>query len=101
ASPPMPLQPDIPDIPYLSTLIVPALRAAGVGGGLTARPGETQASPEPEVTANPPAAPDPNRHDVTSLRSGPPQCHIVAVETPAEASGSRDETTPTRDGSRS
>jgi precorrin-4/cobalt-precorrin-4 C11-methyltransferase len=89
------------DIPYLSTLIVPALRAAGIGTGLTARPSETQASPEPEVTANPPAAPDPNRHDVTSSRSGPPRCHIVAVETPAEVPGSRDETTPARDGSRS
>jgi len=28
---------DIPDIPYLSTLIVPALRASGVGVGLAAR----------------------------------------------------------------
>ena len=87
APPPMPLQPDIPDIPYLSTLIVPALRAAGIGGGLTARPGETQASADTEVTANPPAAPDPNRHDVTSSRSGPPRCHIVAVETPPKHPG--------------
>ena len=101
APPPMPLQPDIPDIPYLSTLIVPARRAAGVGGGLTAGLGEAQASADTEVTANPPAAPNPNRHDVTSSRSGPPRCHIVAVETPAEVPGSRDETTPARDGSRS
>jgi precorrin-4/cobalt-precorrin-4 C11-methyltransferase len=68
-------QADISDIPYLSTLIVPALRAAGIGVGLTARPGETQAPPESEVTAASPAAP------------------------PAEVPGSRDETTPARDGS--
>jgi precorrin-4/cobalt-precorrin-4 C11-methyltransferase len=85
---------DIPNIPYLSTLIVPALRAAGIGVGLTARPGETQAPPEPEVTAVPPPAPHPNRDDVTSSRSYAGQCHIVPVETPAELSGSRDETTP-------
>ena len=87
------------DIPYLSTLIVPALRAAGIGTGLAARPSETQASPEPEVTANPPAAPDPNRHDVTSWRSGPPRCHIVAVESPAEAPEQHAEDAPARDGS--
>ena len=94
-------QTDIPDIPYLSTLIVPALRTPGIGGGLIARPAETQAFPEPEVTATRPTAPNPNRHDVTSLRSGPPQCDIVAVEDPAEVPGSRDEETPARDGSRS
>ena len=75
-------QTDIPDIPYLSTLIVPALRTPGIGGGLIARPAETQAFPEPEVTATRPTAPNPNRHDVTSSRSGPPQCDIVAVEAP-------------------
>jgi precorrin-4/cobalt-precorrin-4 C11-methyltransferase len=92
-------QADIPDIPYLSTLIVPALRTPGIGGGLIARPAETQAFPEPEVTATRPTAPNPNRHDVTSSRSGPPQCDIVAVEDPAEIPGSRDEETPARDGS--
>jgi precorrin-4/cobalt-precorrin-4 C11-methyltransferase len=92
-------QADIPDIPYLSTLIVPALRTPGIGGGLIARPAETQAFPEPEVTATRPTAPNPNRHDVTSSRSGPPQCDIVAVEDPAEVPGSRDEETPARDGS--
>ena len=97
--PPVP-QTDIPDIPYLSTLIVPALRTPGIGGGLIARPAETQAFPEPEVTATRPTAPNPNRHDVTSSRSGPPQCDIVAVErTPAEVPGSRAEGTPARDGS--
>ena len=92
-------QADIPDIPYLSTLIVPALRTPGIGGGLIARPAETQAFPEAEVTATSPTAPNPNRHDVTSSRSGPPQCDIVAVEDPAEVPGSRDEETPARDGS--
>ena len=48
---PAPPQADIPDIPYLSTLIVPALRTSGIGAGLIARLGETQAPPEPEVTA--------------------------------------------------
>ena len=101
AAPPAPAPPqaDIPDIPYLSTLVVPALRTPGIGGGLIARPAETQAPPEPEVTATPPAAPDPNRHDVTSLRSGPPRCDIVAVESPAEVPGSRDEKTLACDGS--
>jgi precorrin-4/cobalt-precorrin-4 C11-methyltransferase len=92
-------QADIPDIPYLSTLIVPALRAAGIGAGLTARPGETQAPPEPEVTATPPAAPSPNHDNVTSPWSGPPRCDIAVVAPPAEVPGSRDETTPARDGS--
>jgi precorrin-4/cobalt-precorrin-4 C11-methyltransferase len=39
-----PSKADIPDIPYLSTLIVPARRAAGIGSGLAARPRETQAA---------------------------------------------------------
>jgi precorrin-4/cobalt-precorrin-4 C11-methyltransferase len=92
-------QADIPDIPYLSTLIVPALRAAGIGAGLTARPSETQAPPEPEVTAAPPGASNPNHDDVTSSWSGPLQSHIVVVGAPAEVPRSRDETTPVRDGS--
>ena len=75
---PTPPYADIPDIPYLSTLIVPALRTSGIGAGLTARPAEAQAPPEPEVTATPPAAPDP---------------------TPAEVPGSRDQKAPARDGS--
>ena len=40
-APPAPPQADIPDIPYLSTLIVPALRTPGIGAGLIAHPGET------------------------------------------------------------
>src|SRR5205823_5731390 len=71
---------DIPDIPYLSTLIVPALRTSGIGASLTARPGETQAPPEPEVTVNPSVVPGP-------------------VENAAEVPGQRTETTPARDGS--
>jgi precorrin-4/cobalt-precorrin-4 C11-methyltransferase len=42
---PAPSKADIPDIPYLSTLIVPARRAAGIGSGLAARPREAQATP--------------------------------------------------------
>ena len=112
AAPPAPApalpKTDIPDIPYLSTLIVPALRTPGIGGGLIARPAETQAFPEPEVTATRPTAPNPNRHDVTLWRSGPPQCDIVAVEPhPGEAgqrvggAGQRPGGAPARDGSRS
>jgi precorrin-2/cobalt-factor-2 C20-methyltransferase len=63
---PTPVNTDIPDIPYLSTLIVPALRAPGVGVGLSARPSETQASAETEVTETPPPAPHRNHDDVTS-----------------------------------
>jgi precorrin-4/cobalt-precorrin-4 C11-methyltransferase len=74
------LQGDIPDIPYLSTLIVPALRASGIGAGLASRPGEAQAPADTEVTAAPPPAP-----------------HPVAADT--EEAGSRDETAPARDGS--
>ena len=95
------LHADIPDIPYLSSLIVPALRTSGIGAGLTARPGETQAPSEPEVTATPPAAPNPNRHDVTSLRSGPPRCDIVAVESLAEVPEQHPEDAPASDGSQS
>ncbi len=98
ADPPPP-NTDIPDIPDLSTLIVPALRASGIGSGLAARPGETQASAETEVTPTPPPAPHQNHGDVTSSWSGPPQCHIVVVESPGEVAGSSDETTPARDGS--
>jgi len=90
---------DIPDIPYLSTLIVPALRAPGVGAGLASRPRETQASSEPEVTATPPTAPRPNHGDVTSPWPGPPQCHMAVVEGPAETSGSGVGTTLAGDGS--
>jgi precorrin-4/cobalt-precorrin-4 C11-methyltransferase len=90
---------DIPDIPYLSTLIVPALRAASIGVGLTVRPSETQAPPEPEVTATLPPAPSPNHDDFTSPWSEPLQSHIVVVGDPAEVPRSRDETTPARDGS--
>jgi precorrin-4/cobalt-precorrin-4 C11-methyltransferase len=79
--PPVSLKADVPDIPYLSTLIIPALRAPGVGAGLASRPRETQASAETEVTAAPPPAPHP-------------------VESPAEVPRSRDATTPARDGSR-
>ena len=50
---------DIPDIPYLSPLIVPARRAAGIGAGLT--------------------APHPNHDDVTSSWSEPSRRHIVVV----------------------
>ena len=57
---PAPQKADIPDIPYLSTLIVPARRAARIGSGLAARPGETQAPAETEVTAAPPPASRPN-----------------------------------------
>jgi len=98
---PASLKADIPDIPYLSTLIVPALRAAGIGAGLASRPGETQAPTEPEVTATLPAAPSPDHDDVTSSWSGPPRCDIVVVGAPAEVPVSRDETTPARDGSQS
>jgi len=72
-------QADIPDIPYLSTLIVPALRVSGVGSGLIARPSETQASADTEVTAPPAPAPPQNHDDVTSSWPGPPRCHIVVV----------------------
>jgi precorrin-4/cobalt-precorrin-4 C11-methyltransferase len=81
ASPASP-QADIPDIPYLSTLIVPVTRPAR-GASL----------------AQPPSAAESNRHDVTSSRSYAAQCHIEPVAAPAEVPGSRDETTPARDGS--
>jgi precorrin-4/cobalt-precorrin-4 C11-methyltransferase len=40
---------DIPDIPYLSTLIVPARRDARIGGGLDARPRGTSRDQGPPV----------------------------------------------------
>jgi precorrin-4/cobalt-precorrin-4 C11-methyltransferase len=90
---------DIPDIPYLSTLIVPALRAADIGAGLTARPGETQATPEAEVTAIPPRVSNPNHGDVTSPWSEPQQSHIAVVGEGAKAGEQRTKTTSARDGS--
>jgi precorrin-4/cobalt-precorrin-4 C11-methyltransferase len=87
---------DIPDIPYLSTLIVPALRAAGIGTGLSTDPPETQAPPEPEVTATPPGTSTSNHGDVTSAWSGPPRCDIAVVEEGAEAGEQRTKATPAR-----
>jgi precorrin-4/cobalt-precorrin-4 C11-methyltransferase len=95
APPPGPSKADIPDIPYLSTLIVPALRAAGIGSGLAAGPraeqSATEVPPGPEVTATPPTAPHPNHDDVTSSWSGPPRCHIVVVEGASEVQGPGEE----------
>ena len=101
AAPSAPLQTDIPGIPYLSTLIIPALRTAGIGSGLSARSSEAQALSETEVTATPSAAPGPvedpaeaNRHDVTSSRSYPAQCHIVPVAADAQGAPARDGSQP-------
>lgn len=77
--PPSPAPADIPDIPYLSTLIVPALRASGVGSGLAAHPAETQVPVDTEVTAALAPSPHDNRHDVTSSRSYAAHCHIEPV----------------------
>jgi precorrin-4/cobalt-precorrin-4 C11-methyltransferase len=96
---PASLQADISNIPYLSTLIIPALRASGIGGRLTARPSETQATAEAEVTATPPGAPNPNHGDVTSPWSEPRQGHIAVVGEGAKAGEQRTEATPARDGS--
>jgi precorrin-4/cobalt-precorrin-4 C11-methyltransferase len=93
-------QADIPDIPYLSTLIVPALRAPGAGAGLAAGPVETQATAEAEVTPPPPGAPNPNHGNVTSPWSEPLQSHIAVVGEGAMAGEQRTEATPARDGSR-
>ena len=54
---------DIPDIPYLSTLIVPVPRTAR-GSSL----------------ARDPSARESSRPDVTSMRSEPPRCDIGAIE---------------------
>jgi precorrin-4/cobalt-precorrin-4 C11-methyltransferase len=59
---PAPPNPNIPDIPYLSTLIVPASRTAR-GASL----------------AQAPSAAESNRPDVTSTRSYAGQCHIDLV----------------------
>jgi precorrin-4/cobalt-precorrin-4 C11-methyltransferase len=58
---------DIPDIPYLSTLIVP-VRRDGRGASLG------QEAPAGAAI----------RHDVTSMRSYPPRCDIEAVEIRAQ-----------------
>jgi precorrin-4/cobalt-precorrin-4 C11-methyltransferase len=65
---PAPPPPDIPDIPYLSTLIVP-VRRQGRGASLA------QEAP----------AREPMRHDVTSRRFYAPRCDIEAVEIRAPA----------------
>ena len=63
---------DIPDIPYLSTLIVPALRPSATGAAL--RPA-TQEAPTGESS----------RHDVPSSRSWPAQCSIEPAATRLQA----------------
>jgi precorrin-4/cobalt-precorrin-4 C11-methyltransferase len=65
---PAPAPSDIPDIPYLSTLIAPAprtIRGASLAHDLSA--GES------------------DRHDVTSMRSQPPRCDIDAVAVSGQA----------------
>ena len=85
---PPPAANDIPDIPYLSTLIIPVRRPSGIGSALVTRPGEPQAvAAAPagtQVTRTPDVAPHPNHADVTSVLPGPPQCHIAVAE-PAAA----------------
>jgi precorrin-4/cobalt-precorrin-4 C11-methyltransferase len=93
---PASLKADIPDIPYLSTLIVPALRASGIGTGLASRPRGKQAPSAPKVTAAMPGAPTPNHDDVTSSWSEPLQSHIVVVGEGAEAGEQRTMATPAR-----
>jgi len=94
---PAPLKADIPDIPYLSTLIVPARRAARIGSGLAAHPSETQAPAEAEVTAAAPPASRPNHGDVTAPWSGPQQCHVAVVDEGAAAGEEQTKTIPARD----
>ncbi|HEX6526073.1 MAG TPA: precorrin-4 C(11)-methyltransferase [Streptosporangiaceae bacterium] len=67
ADSPAPAPPRKSDIPYLSTLIVPALRAAGTGSSL-----------EP-VRSNPVV--------VTSMGSGAPECDIQGVGTARSGAG--------------
>ncbi len=57
---PAPAKADISDIPYLSTLIVPARRAAGIGSGLTAHPARDRSQPQGRVVfvGAGPGAPD-------------------------------------------
>ena len=54
---------DIPDIPYLSTLIVPVRRPSAIGSGLITRSA--------------------HHDDVTSSLPGPLRCHIVVTESRA------------------
>jgi precorrin-4/cobalt-precorrin-4 C11-methyltransferase len=70
--PPPSSKADIPDIPYLSTLIVPVSRP-GRGASL----------------AQPPSAAESSRHNVTSGRLYPAQCHIEPVAANPERAGQR------------
>jgi len=100
---PVPPNPDIPDIPYLSTLIVPARRPAGIGSGLVASSAEpqtaTEASAETQVTTLAATSPPPNHDDAPSSWSGPPRCSIVVVDPGAQTAETRAQAPEPRDDS--
>jgi precorrin-4/cobalt-precorrin-4 C11-methyltransferase len=67
-------------LPYLATLIVPALRASAVGSGLAARFGETHVAAEACETVTPAEAPPPNHDDGALPWSQPRRWSIAVVE---------------------
>jgi precorrin-4/cobalt-precorrin-4 C11-methyltransferase len=73
-------------LPYLATLIVPALRAAAVGSGLSAQSSDTRAAAEACGTPTPAVIPSPNHRDVTLRSSERPRCDVAVVESSDESS---------------
>jgi len=72
---------DIPDIPYLSTLIVPASRSARGASLRDARlPTPAHGPITPSITSAPPVpfTPEPIGHDVTTYRSYTARCDIAS-----------------------
>ncbi|MBV9208740.1 MAG: precorrin-4 C(11)-methyltransferase [Actinobacteria bacterium] len=75
-----PSLPDIPDIPYLSTLIVPARRATGVGSGLAPVIRERQAPPVAQASDNDHEEQRADRNDGASMSLGQQRWNIDVVE---------------------
>src|SRR5205823_3132996 len=73
-------------LPYLSTLIVPALRASAVGSGLSAQSSDTRAATEPSGTPTPAVIPPSNHRDVTLRSSERPRCDVAVGESSDESS---------------
>jgi precorrin-2/cobalt-factor-2 C20-methyltransferase len=79
---------DIPDIPYLSTLIVPARRPASIGSGLSPGEGETFGVAEAPADTEVPNSEQPERStnhiDGTSVWPGRQRWNIGVVRTGAD-----------------
>jgi precorrin-2/cobalt-factor-2 C20-methyltransferase len=73
-------------LPYLATLIVPALRASAVGSGLSAQSSGTRAAAEACGTPTPAVTPPPNYRDVTAVSARDTWCSWGPAPAPPTSS---------------